>query len=70
VNRHAQGLRWISPFPSRACKPSSLENSNIEKLWAMNEQLSKILLVLVVVVSYVRFTTPMTFCVLSMLINS
>jgi hypothetical protein len=56
--------------PNRACKPDSLENSNIEKLWVLNQQLSKILLVLVVAVPYVWFTTPMTFSVLSTLINS
>jgi hypothetical protein len=36
-------------------------------LWAWNQQFNKILLVLVVVVSYVQFTTPMTFSVLSTL---
>jgi hypothetical protein len=54
-------VRWDPLQPKRACKPNSLENSNIEKLWALNQQLSKILLVLVVVVPYAWFTTPMTF---------
>jgi hypothetical protein len=47
--------------------PNSLENSSIEKPWPLNQQLSKIL---VVHVSYVSFTAPMTFCALSMLMNS
>jgi hypothetical protein len=39
-------LRWDPPFPSRACKPSSIENSKIEKLSALNQQVGKILLFL------------------------
>jgi hypothetical protein len=41
------------PTPQQACKPNNIVNSNIEKLWALNQQLSKILVVLVVVVPYV-----------------
>jgi hypothetical protein len=63
-------IRWEAPYLNRACKPNSLENSNIEKLWALNQQLSTILLVLVIAVPYVRFIAPMTFCVLSMLATS
>jgi hypothetical protein len=63
-------IRWDTPQPNRTCKPDSLENSNIEKLSALNQQLCKIPLVLVVAVPYVRFTAPIIFCVLSMLINS
>jgi hypothetical protein len=37
-------IRWDPPFPSRACKPSSLENSKIEKMLALNQQVDKILL--------------------------
>jgi hypothetical protein len=37
-------LRWDPPFPSRAYKPSSLEDSKIEKLLALNQQVGKILL--------------------------
>jgi archaellum biogenesis protein FlaJ (TadC family) len=46
---------------------NSLENSKIEKLWALNQQLGKILVVLVVTVPYVRFIAPMAFYVLSTL---
>jgi hypothetical protein len=41
----------------------------MEKLWALNQQLGKILLVLVEPVPFVWFIAPMTFCVLSTLIN-
>jgi hypothetical protein len=54
----------------RASSLNSLENSNIECLWALNQRLTKILVVLVVAVPYVWFTTPMTFCVLFTLINT
>jgi hypothetical protein len=63
-------LRWDPPFPSRACKPSSIENSKIEKLSALNQQVGKILLFLDVAWPYAQFIVPMTFCVLSILINS
>jgi hypothetical protein len=63
-------LRWDTPQPNSRCEPDSLDNSNIEKLSALNQQQSKIPLVLVVAVPYVRFTTPMTFCVLSTLIKT
>jgi hypothetical protein len=39
-------VRWDPPFPSRACKPSSLENSKIEKLSVLNQQVDKILLLI------------------------
>jgi hypothetical protein len=63
-------VRWDTLQLNRACKLDSLENSNIEKLSALNQQLGKILLVLVIAVLYVWFTASMTFYVLSMLINS
>ena len=63
-------MKWKALFLSRACKLNSLENSNIEKLWALNQQLNKILLVVDVAVSYAQFIIPMIFCVLSILINS
>ena len=63
-------LWWEAPQPNKAYKPNSLENSNIKKLWALNQQLSKILLVVVVIVPYIQFIAPMMFCVLSTLINS
>jgi hypothetical protein len=56
-----------APSPNMVSQLNNLENSNIEQLWAVDQQLSKIL---VVVVSYVWFTTPMAFCVLSTLINN
>jgi hypothetical protein len=46
-----------------ACKPNYLGNSNIGKLWTLDQKLSKILVVLVVAISYVWFTSPMTFFV-------
>jgi hypothetical protein len=70
TNGVMQVLRWDTLQPNRACKPDSLENSNIEKLSALNQQLSKIPLVLVSAISYVQFTTPMTFFVLSTSINN
>jgi hypothetical protein len=41
-----------------ACKPDSAEKSHIEKLPTLNQQLSKILLVLVVAIPYVQFKAP------------
>jgi hypothetical protein len=43
-------IRWDILQPNRACKLDSLENSNIEKLSTLNQQMGKILLVLVVVI--------------------
>jgi hypothetical protein len=63
-------IRWDTQQPNRGCKPDILENSNIEKLSALNQQQDKIPVVLVVAVPYVWFTAPMIFCVLSMLKNS
>jgi hypothetical protein len=63
-------LRWHTLQSNRGSILDNLENPNIENLLALNQQLGKILLVLVVAVPYVRFTVPMTFCVLSTLINS
>jgi hypothetical protein len=63
-------IRWDILQPNRGCLLESLENSNIEELLGLNQQQGKILLVLVVALSYdVRFIAPMTFCVLSMLIS-
>jgi hypothetical protein len=63
-------LRWDTLQPNRGYKFDTLEKSNIAKLSALNQQMGKILSVLVVVVPYVQFTAPMTFCVLSTLKNS
>jgi hypothetical protein len=65
-----QSVRWDTLQPNRDYLSDSLENSNIEKLSALNQQLGKILLVLVVGIPYVWFIASMTFCVLSTLINS
>jgi hypothetical protein len=67
---YGDALRWDTLQPHRACKQDNLENSNMEKISTFNQQLRKILMALVVAISYVWFTAPMTFCVLSTLINS
>jgi hypothetical protein len=54
-----QGLFTRQPRKFKYKKAVSIESTT-----------GKILLVLIVAVLYVRFTTPMTFCVLSTLINS
>jgi hypothetical protein len=56
-------LRWNTLQPNTSCKHDNLENSNIEKLSILNQQLGKIL-------PYVWFIAPMTFYVLFTLKNS
>jgi hypothetical protein len=60
-------------IPHSRVGPHSLaepENSKIDKLSVVNQHVGKILLLLDVACSYARFTRPVTFCVLSVLINS
>jgi hypothetical protein len=48
-------LRWNTLQLNKAYKLDNLENSNIKKLLALNQQLGKILLVLVVAKPYMWF---------------
>jgi hypothetical protein len=69
----AQNCQILSKSTHSRAGPHSraeLENSKIEKLSIVNQQVGKILLLLDVACPYARFTRPMTFCVLSMLLNS
>jgi hypothetical protein len=70
IYRDPTVIRWEAPHPNRPYSLNNQENSNIEKLWTLNQQLDKILLVPVVAIAYVWFTTPLTFYVSSTIINS
>jgi hypothetical protein len=60
-------LRWNTIQPNTACKPDNLENSNIEKLLALNQQLGKIIIKSTIGQD---FTGPSCNCILYLVYNT